>query len=352
MKNNILYIIFLVVFLQACKKEEPLLPAENQPQFEIKGTLGGEDLAFTAGDENFELSVASQLLNAIPFYTGKISNQESSFELGVLQGNPDLESSLDHLINQVSTIPFAQKSMQPLFAISKDKFTNSSLIESIAWYVDGAYKATNILNIFEPGKYEICAHVSFNDGTQKTLCNSITLGYNQNGDFKTCYLMGSNSKLKAWISDSIGSIEKVEWYKDDLKVSESAFMEIPLQSSHKITAKVTFTNGVVKTRNFVMDAENTGKYIEDFTSTKANTATKWDYKAIINLSHKGENYSSIVESSSPKYIQINTVSFYGLSSTGKKVYKVVGNLSCDLKNLNTGEIIPLELELKFGIALD
>lgn len=352
MLKRILYFISILLFAVACKKEVPLLPEENEPQFEIKGTFGTDNIHWKAGDDNFIFSTENKLLNGIPFYSGLISNGETHLELGVLQGNPDLETSLSELIDQVTSIQFAHKNTQPLFAISKDKFTNNSLIESVDWYVDGVFKSTNTLNINDPGKYEICAQVLFYNGTQKSLCNSVTLGYQLNGDFKICYLMGSNSKLKAWISDSSQSIEKIEWYKDDIKTSENSFVEIPLETSHKISAKVTFTNGVTKTRNFVMDAENQGRYIEDFSAIKFNNSTKWDYKTILNLKHDGQYYSSLTTSNGEKTIQVNSIEFYGIDNQGKKIYRVNGTLECDMKNTSSGEVKLLKLDIKFGITLD
>jgi hypothetical protein len=347
------YIAILVLLVFAsCKKELPTIPDSNDPVFSIKGTLNGEKIEFVAGDDAFVMNAQSEMMNGIPFYGGKLSNASSFFEFGLFDGNPDLPIDIKSVLNQVTSLNIADKFEHPLYVISKDKFVNANLIHKVRWSVNGVFKSENLLSIYEPGHHEICGEVFFTDGSVHTLCNTIYLGFKTNGDYKVSYIKGSNNTLKAWLLDQTHPIERVEWFKNGLKISEEEQLNIMIYSQEFISSTVTFENGVKRTRNIFVDGSVFGKFIEDFSSGKQNSDQYWDYKAKFKIKHNGKIYTSILKENASKTISIQSIEFYKKNNAGQSIFKVTASLDAFVMDESSQTIVPLKLDFQVGVALD
>ena len=224
--------LFLVA---SCKKDKIEIPEENEPVFTVTGNFGGESLNLVAGDNGAYMHTMTKVENGVNVFSGIISNETMSFEVGVFDGNLDVVSSgvpstnIAPIYSSVSSIPLA--------ILSKNVFQNSTLINYIRWFVDDIDRGVNDVSIYAAGVYDVCAEVHFQDGTQKTLCNDIIIGYNHNATYEVQTSLIGNGIVKSSIENPSDVITAVEWYLNDVLVH---FSKLCFGFTSKINLKSIF----------------------------------------------------------------------------------------------------------------
>lgn len=346
--------IFLLLFFSACNKDEiDDLPVENDPVFEMKGTMNGESFQLVAGESNAYMYTFTEEVNNVSRYSGKISDGNTEIEIGFYNGNNDLPVvfSFDNLPSQniLATLP-----NQPLAKLNKNNFLNASMIEEVEWFANSVLIGIDSADIYEPGIYEICANVTYSDGGQGSVCNTIMLGYQQNANFKLNHLIKQNGEVQAWVDVISGSVQQVEWILDGEHVSADAIFSEELEDGGStISAKVTFTNGVVKTKSIYVDVDESWKFIQDFTyfETSSLNSTLWDHKMVIRYKRNGTEYRSDFSGNQSGTLTVEEVKYYGKNAEGNSVFILSGNVSANLKNMSTSQVVPIQFTTKFGIEI-
>ena len=129
-----------------------------------------------------------------------------------------------------------------------DSFTgNVDVIDHVTWSVEGfASDSLNTFTIMEPGKYQVCATIVFlTDGSSAQLCSELILGYERHANCTIKHFLNQNGTLTAWVVDPQVAIEKVEWFLNDVLVSENAefaYDSLP-GGNHVLRAQINFENG-------------------------------------------------------------------------------------------------------------
>lgn len=357
LKNKIAILFLIPLFLFSCKKKEiEEMPVGNEPVFVAQGTLGGEAFSLVAGEENAYMYAYTENVNGVKKFTGKLSDSYTEIEFGVFDGNLDSDPLL--LINELTdTLVWATNSSQPLAVLSKNSFVNADKINSIEWYSDNEYIGPNTVTITEPGKYNICAFVTFTDASQEHLCNEIILGYETNANFTLRYSLFPNGDLNSWIDVDEGQVASVEWDIDNETISDTdANVTVNIESeSYQVTATVYFTNGVIRTKSFLIDGSLNGNNIQDFSVFELDALNKQsikrDYNALLVLKKNNIEYRSDYEGNQSGSVIIKGVEYYGLNSQAKKVYKLKATISCTLKNMNNGSLVPVNFDTTFGVEI-
>lgn len=348
-------LISLMLILNACKKNEIIPPpGSSTPVFTAIGSFGNEEIDLRAGDNNVLMTTESALLNGVDFFKGTLGNQDFKVEIGVFGGDVDFQNPQVPEFSTQSALSFAYLAQQPpLFSIKKDSLPNSETIIKVEWEVNGVMQTVlNNLEIRDPGKYQVCAHVTFNDNSEQTLCNEVIVGFKPNAAFELEFFLGQDHNLMAWIDPQIGVVQSVKWFQDGVPVSNMIQLNKYLEDdSHLIQAEVLFTNGVKSLRSVIVDGALGGNNIYDFSKTCAVFPVEWDFKAKVKVIKNNIAYFSYLTPNSSNQIVVYDVKYYGLNPQGKAVYILKGHINVNLKSNISPTVIPLDIDVAFGISL-
>ena len=69
------------------------IPESNEPVFRVYGTFDGDSLNLIAGDDGAYMHTMTKVENGVNIFTGIISNETMSFEVGVFDGNLDFSKT-------------------------------------------------------------------------------------------------------------------------------------------------------------------------------------------------------------------------------------------------------------------
>lgn len=356
MKTKFIFIVFasLSALITSCHKEkveEP--PVASSPIFKAEGTLGTESFAIAAGEDNFYMNTFSDVVNGVDFFSGNLTDGSFELEMGIYDGNLDISSS-NFSEDLPENIGFATNPTQPLAILSKSLLPNEMMIQQIDWFVNGVYEGSNTVEIMLPGKYNICAKVSFNDGSEETLCNEMILGYTKHATCQLRHFLSQGGAFQAWVDEYSVPLSSVKWFIDGNYASDNFKLITNLdQYSHIITAEINFENGVKRTKSMLIDGSLNGKFIDDFTVFEnAGSIVNWDFDVSISLKKNGKQYISSNVSNETAQLTITDVDFYGTNSAGKAVFKISANVICNLKEAGTGEVLPFTCSTTFGLQVE
>lgn len=354
MNQTVKYIFLglIVLIATSCKKDKIEIPESNDPVFRVSGEFDGEEFTIIAGDNGAYMHTMTQVENGVNLFSGIITNENLSIEVGVFDGNLDVintgvpSSNIAPIFSSISTTPIA--------TLSKNAFQNVSNINYIKWSIDGVDKGTSDVPIYEAGKYNVCAEIHFYDGSDETLCNELLIGFNHNAtfDLKTNLLGNGNVKIHSF--NQSNQTSSVQWYLNDVLTSTSDTFELNLPSAlQKVTAKIHFQNGTVKTKSVLVNGYNEQKNIEDFSvfETQSEVYTPRDFNVKVTIKKGNETYRSDLANNVSSNLIISDISYFGLNSSGKDVYKITGVLNCKERKVGTTNDSDLNLNFVFGIEI-
>jgi hypothetical protein len=348
-----LLVLFTPLLIFSCKKEaiEDPLPSGN-PVFELSGTFGASAFLYRAGDDGVIMEPAQDISKGVSFYYGKFTDGDDFFQLGMYDGNVEMVSH-SFLTDLPENLAFAYFNGEPVATLSKEMFANREIIETVKWYVDGQFFGEDEAHISEPGKYEVCAEVWFEDGHQSTLCNELLLGFEHHARVYLRHFLAPNGSFQAWLDAPTVPIQEVKWFiNGELFTQEEKLTTTLSKGTYTITAEIRFQNGVIKTQRMLVDGCLNGHFIEDLTGFEQLTSQdSWDYKALISVRKNGQDYVSAAVQNESSTFEIDDVSFYRLDEHGNAIYKIMAEINCKLKNIQTGEIVDLQTKGAFAIRI-
>lgn len=347
-----LFLVLIILISSSCKKDKIEIPESNDPVFTVSGHFDGEEFNIIAGDNGAYMNTMTQVENGVNVFSGIISSEDLSIEVGVFDGNLDVISTGVPSSN-IAPI-FSSVSTTPITTLSKNVFQNASSINYIKWSIDGVDKGTNDVAIYEAGKYNVCAEIHFYDGSNKTLCNELLIGFNHNAtcNLKTALL--GNGNVKIYANNVSNQTSSVQWYLNDVLTSISDTFQLNLPSDlQKVTAKILFENGTVKTKSILVNGYNEQKNVEDFSvfETQSEAFTPRDFNVKVTIKKGNETYRSDLTNNTSSNIIISDISYFGLNNSGKEVYKITGVLNCKERKIGTTSDSDLKLNFVFGIEI-
>jgi hypothetical protein len=350
-KYSILFAMLLGLF--ACKKEDvtPDVPSDEVPVFKAVGTIDGIPVSFQAGVNGAFLSTYTANIEGVDRFSGKIIQGQNFADFGLYNGNLMLPTS--SFVFSGTNLRFASPTITPLFSLNKDLMANAEIIESIDIQVNGVSVGENLI-IYEPGIYTICVDVNYLDELQEngTVCNQLILGYTDFGMFNINHNVSGTGMIQANISTLIG-VANVNWFVDDNYVSSgTSFSGSLAADENKLKAEVTFSNGVVASREIFVNTFNQSVYVEDlchFVLPLESTFLR-DFKVDLSIMVNGTLYTHVASTNQTE-IELTEVSYYGLNANGKDVYKLTGVVNALMKNNTTMEIVNAQLDVVFGIEI-
>jgi hypothetical protein len=356
MKTRFSTVLFLIcmVLVSSCKKEEVEEPlTETEPVFRADGTIGSDTFSLVAGKDNFYMNTMSENIDGVDYYYGSLSDGVTELEMGVYAGNIDMPStSITQSIPEYTSL--AMNPMQPLVYLSKDLFPNNMLMQEIQWFVDGSFKGVNAITLNNPGKFNVCAVVTFTDGSTDTLCNEMIVGYSKNAIGQIRHMLTANGNLQTWVEEDQVPVQSIKWFVDGVFVTDANKLAQNInQESHLITAEISFSNGVQRTKSVLIDGSNNGYFIDDFSYFESDLISfHWDFKTCIALKINGKSYHSKNAPNQTSEVHITNISYYGVNSSGKAVFKVSADVSCNLREDLSNEVLPFSCSTVFGVEIE
>lgn len=337
----------------ACKKQKIDVPQVNDPVFRVVGTLDGEPINLVAGDDNAFMHTMTHKENGVDVYSGNLSDGSLGIELNIYDGlidkpNRKLISSLP------DNLDFARSTSSTLALLDKDQFPNAMLIDHVNWHINGELVGVNTYEISEPGKYDVCAYVTFLDGSSNHLCGELILGYAKNANCQIKHYLNNNGVLSAWAEETNVPIEKVQWFQDEelLSVSQEFSTNIG-QGYYRLRAETHFQNGVVRSKGMLVDGSLSGKYIGDLTMFEtANTSLSMrDFNVVVKVHEDTMTLSSEYVNNEDGTMTINRIDSYGLDANGNPTIKIAATVNAKVGNEQGLYQKDVSFETVFAVAL-
>ncbi|MBC9812693.1 hypothetical protein H9Y05_09445 [Crocinitomicaceae bacterium CZZ-1] len=353
MKKNIFFILISGTFLfSACKKEEfqkPEEAASETPVFRVKGTIGEHAIDMTAGVDGAYQETTVITINGIEFLSGKMIKGSSVFSLAVSSGEIGIPPTFSEIMTPNLSFAYDE---QNWYTVNHQNLPNSQQIESIVYSLDGMEIGSN-LSILSSGFHTICADVEFNDGTTRTVCNKVLLGYKDLAGYKIKFNpQQGTGATNLWLESSSTPIAGVKWYVNGELASEEQQMSLsPGAGVIAVKAVTTFTNGIVRTHEVLVDTDGQGRYMLDMETYKTAVEQVYfnDFRVQMSFQNDADVYASHASTDIPGSLSVNSISLFKELPNGNKIYKVTGAIKGNAKSLLSGNLVHSQLEVIFAI---
>jgi hypothetical protein len=358
-RKSILFCAVGLLALTSCNKDVVEIPESNDPVFRTMGTLGTDPFEIVAGDNGAYMFTMTEVQNGVDVFSGKISDGNFSIELGIYDGMIDKPSheAVETIMNVISP-EFSQVTGAPLVTLSKDELATmagSQYVDQIVWSIDGIYEDLNEVVITEPGKYHVCADVTFLDGATASICNEVIAGYNLGANFMIDFSVGLQGLVTASVDNMGNAMQQVKWFVDENQVGSDDHLETEILSGyHIITAEVQFENGVVRRKSVLVDGSNQQHTVNDFTifEYQASTTVKpRDFNIRLFVEKNGKKYTTETAKNEDAYLLITGLEYYGKNDAGMDVYKVSADIKAQVREVGTSNTIPMSFTTVFGIEI-
>lgn len=360
MKKIKLFLFLLagpVIFITCKKKELPKDIEENDPQFYFSGTVNGNNITITAGQNNYYMySSFEQDANNLYHFSGTLkqqncSNCPNSIEIIIndhrfsgTNGNSGADSAFIFKYYPVASgNPLPIKHNVQFYSLF-NKYSQNYL-----WNFGDGSTSNNPspFHIFRTGEYNICLTVQDTSGCSNSVCNIQKFG-NMGFDLKTSITASSISTLTATFTHSTIGLPPYNflWNFGDNSTSTSA---VP---SHNY-----INQGRYPVSLRVIDAANDTAYanLNYLTSNANNCTTNYfvtgvsavpNYAGFSNIEINWTDANGVVYKSNNlsqppnSYFKILKAEDYHNNESGQNTKKLTVEFNCMVYNAaNTGVLI-------------
>ena len=355
MNKKITYLLLLSGLLTlnfACsKKDLPDIPYENNPVFNVNGTIGNETIDLHAGENDALMFASAEEYNGVNRFTGVLSNGQEEVKMQIFGTNVDIPHLSDKFIELPEYLISEQFGTTPLLTIEQGDLSNASTINTIDWSIDGDPHGSSTLTINEPGKYNVCANVHYNNGAVVNVCNTIIVGFKNYTDFELEWEMFQSDSIVATFNSLSATIQKVRWYMDDVIISEGAILYASnLPDSFHLRAEVHFQNGAVAKRTVFVNKQSDEYSLHDFTTAGIKSQLTWDSSALFTVVKGGSTYQSINGPTSNSSFVVTEITEYETNNSATQTKLIKGTLNVPFKNFTSGETVNANLNIEFGLG--
>lgn len=348
-------LVLSLLALVGCSKQELPQQDDNTPIFEVHGTLGNSDLDLVAGDNNAYMYTSTKIHNGVRVFTGELSDGETSIEFGLFDGNIDIPNSIPEIDLQNTVLKFARRHNDPLAVLNMESIVPNQNGTHVDWYINGSFAGAGQISIYEPGKYDVCAHVTFLSGQTEQLCDEIILGYERNANCNIALDL-SLGFIDAEINTTGEAVQSIQWFLNDTLIDSGLYLTHPISYGigNKLTALVTFTNGVVREKSCFIDGSDPSQWISDFSVFELGSVISidpQDYQARLVIKKDGKTYRSIEAENIGSTITLVSLEPYQDNSNGNKTYKATLQIEGIVMEMSTEKLIPVNFTTTLGVEV-
>lgn len=354
-KYSILLSAFAVLFLSSCKKDVIEIPASNDPVFRVDGAMSGGAFSLIAGDDNAYMHTMTSVENGVNVFSGRLSNDEFSIEIGVYDGLLDYISheALGQIVSD-NTPDFAHSSGQPIAELNAELLDDLQNVSQVNWYVNSELAGIDFAYIYEPGIYNVCAKVTFNDNSTIEYCNELIIGYERSANCNIQSNVNVAGDLIASIQGATSNITDIKWFLDNYPIGTDIYLNLPVSAQlHRLKAEITFANGVKRIKESIIDGSIANRDLSDFTIFETNQVQlpSRDFNVKVSIVRNGKFYNSLPADNGASTIQITGIEYYGENTAGNRVYKVSADISAMVQESSSFKETAINLSTTFGIEI-
>lgn len=344
-----------VLTLFGCSKEEIVYPEENAPIFELHGTLGNDPIDMIIGDNNAVMMTSTKLENGVRVFTGEMTDGETSIEFGLFDGNIDKPNSIPQLELQNSFLQFARRYNDPLAILDMESIVPGGNATRVDWYINGAFAGSGQISIYEPGKYSVCARVTFVTGQTEQLCDEIILGYERNANCNIDLNVNQNN-INAEIDSNGNPVQLVEWFLNDVFIGAGIGINQPLLQGvgNKLSARVLFANGTVRQKSCFIDGTDPTQWISDFSDfeyASNPSLSPQDYQSRLTIVNNGKTYQTIEADNSGSSLTLLSLEPYDINGNGNSTFKAVIQVEAVVMEMSTEKMLPVNFTTTIGLEV-
>lgn len=349
--------IFIVVLAllgitASCKKEKIEIKESNDPVFTLTGDFNGESLSLIAGDNNVYMNTYTEIVNGVDLYSGSIGTINEFVSLGIYNGNVDFPQNFLQDILPTLTPEFAVNSQLSNWIEATD-YMDMGEIESITWSVNGVTQTSSDLNITKPGKYEVCANITYLDLSQKSVCNELILGYASHANALINFTTQSGY-LNAQLTPIMSAVASVDWKLDGVSIGNAISLNATIGSGTKeLSCTVQFANGVTRTKRMLVNGTDPSKNVRDFSACEIYQSSPYfqDYKIVLKYTKNGVEYRSDFANNTQSNLYVSSFEYYGKNANGKEVYKISVSGNINLGKSGSSTVYPFSFNSNFGLEI-
>ena len=338
--------------LTACKKDKFEIKQDNDPVFTLTGDFNGENLSLIAGDDNVYMNTYTEMVNGVELYSGSIGTINEFVSLGIYNGNVDFAQNF--LQDILPTLPPQFAMNTPLTNwIQASDYMSLGAIESINWSVNGITQTTTDLNITKPGKYEVCAQITYQDLTQKTICNELIIGYASHANALVNFNTQAGN-INAQLTPIMSSISSVVWKLDGVTIGNATSLLANIGSGTKeLSCTIVFANGITRIKRMLVNGMEPEKNVRDFSACEIyqNSPYFQDYKILLKYMKNGVEYRSDFADNAQSTLFVSSFEYYGKNANGKEVYKISLTGNINLGKSGSSTVYPFSFNSNFGIEI-
>lgn len=240
MRSLLFIFISGVLILSACRKEELPENRVGNAVFYLTGEIDGETRNFIAGDDGFYMYTDTYTSTGLYVLEGNLSNDEESVIVQFFRA-PQNNSLLEK--REYEWLNFNQLIQQ----VYVDSLSESAIV-SLEWNINGVtYQQVNIDTLLdEPGKYEICLTINYNNNCSQNICSDYMIGMSDTYDMDFNYKIFQDSSVQC-IPQIVSSseVDELEWYFGGAFIQESGILQQQLTPGiHTVDMVVKFKDGL------------------------------------------------------------------------------------------------------------
>ncbi len=349
-RKLILYGIFFSVLL-GCKKvniDDPIV--QTAPIFKVHGLFGENLMDIVAGEQNGLMQTEDSLVNGVTCYKGVLGDDNTTFELQVMDGDID-NQSISFYQKLPNDLPFGLEAKQSIVVLSKNIFSNKQYIQQIIWNINGSMAGIDNAFISNPGRYLIEALVTFTNGSNAKLANELIIGYRKESFGHIQHFLNEDGYLKVWINEEFEDITNIKWYLDDEYISSQHECFALIDNSfHTVSVEVKFKSGAKIKKSILVHGTNSHTFLDDFSIFESPLEKqKSDYLTKLKLTKDGKTYATFITPNSNSKFHILDRNYYGKAPSGKDVYALTAEVDCLFRNISCNEVIPFSGLVTLGI---
>ncbi len=347
------FLAALTALLFSCKKDTIEIYESNDPVFTFNGSFDGEQMSYVAGDNGAYMSTYTSIENGVNVYSGSIGTPSTSISIGIFDGNLDVDAV--HLLDVIGSIqPGFSQVGQTSFELHAADYYIGQSVDQVRWIVNGIDYGLNDLLIEDPGRYNVCAEITYFDQTVRTVCNEIIVGYAIHAE-SMLSVSAQNGILVGAVSSLLSNVTNVDWYVDDVYISSGINIDEQIGTGTKeLKCVITYEGGIQQTKRMLVNAYEQGRNFLDFSFEEIYQMSNYiqDYSLKVSLIRNGIEYRSDFTPNNSATISISGFDYFGKNGNGKDVYKVNMSVAVNLAAAASTTVYPFEFQTVFGLEIE